>query len=252
MNNERLKFLLDAAARQRLTEPEQTELSRLLENAANREVLDREMGPLKNRFGALLDYHQANRAEGPEIPEARLEALLAGVTGTAVPSAPKVVPFRRWFGPVMAVAAVAACLALMVWFQRSGSQSRGGGEVAVPSAPTPPVGGGKASRPRGIFEFGIVATIAPVRGDAEKSPSALGSDWRVVQQENLAALRAWSTASLPVNVTARVWVDEEAGKLRALHRLADGTVASAERVIDTKGPIELQVKGFAEQLADGR
>ena len=159
MNDNRLKFLLDAGAQRRLTDAEEAELALLLENPANREVLDREMGPLKNRFGALLDYHQANRAEGPEIPAARLEALLAGVTGRATPSAPKVVPFRRWFGPVMAVAAIAACLALMVWFQRP--QSRGGGEVAVTSAPTPAVGGQKAPRSRGIFEFGIVRSESP-------------------------------------------------------------------------------------------
>lgn len=251
MNDNRLRILLDAGAQRGLTDAEETELSRLLEDPANREVLDRELGPLKHRFGALLDYHRARQAVEPKIPPARLEALLAGMTDRMSPSA-KVVPFRRWFGPVMAAAAIAACLTVVVWYQRPGPQSRTGGELTIPSAPASVPGVATAPRTRGTFEFAVVATIASVRGAAEKTGSTLGPDWRVVPQENLASLRAWSTASLPAGVTAKVWVDEEAGKLRARCRLADGTVASAERVIETKASIEQQVREFAEQLAGGR
>ncbi|MBK8858157.1 MAG: hypothetical protein IPN11_10935 [Opitutaceae bacterium] len=232
MNDHRLRILLDAGAQRWLTDAEETELSRLLEDPANREVLDRELGPLKHRFGALLDYHRARQAVEPKIPPARLEALLTGMTDRMAPSAPKVVPFRRWFGPVMAAAAIAACLTVVVWYQRPGPQSRTGGELAIPSAPTSVPGVATAPRTRGTFEFAVVATIASVRGAAEKTGSTLGPDWRVVPQENLASLRAWSTASLPASVTARVWVDEEAGKLRAMYRLADGTVAGICRATD--------------------
>lgn len=240
---------MDAGAQRRLTDAEEAELALLLENPANRELLDRELKPLKNRFGALLDYKLAVRADQPEIPAARLEVLLAGVTGKAAHSDPKVVPFRRWLRPIIVVAAIAACLALMVWYQRPGPNSRGG-ELVAPTAATPASGIASAARSRGTFEFAIVATIASVRGDSEKTASTLGPDWRVVPQENLASLRAWSTADLPASVTVRLWVDEEAGKLRALYRLADGTVAPSEIVIDTKKSIEQQVRAFAEQLMD--
>jgi hypothetical protein len=250
MNDARLKLLLEAGARRRLTDAEETELLRLLEVPANREALERELGPLKNRYGALLDYQQAIQANRPEIPAARLEALLAEVTGQAAPSDPKVVPFRRWLGPLMAVAGIAACLALMVWYQQTGPQPRSGGEIAVPTAPAAVPGVATAPRARRAFEFAIVASIAAVRGDSEKSGSSLGPDWRVMPQENLASLRAWSAADLPAGVTARVWVDEEAGKLRARYRRADGAVVSSESVIDTKKSIEQQVRAFAEQLVD--
>lgn len=226
MNNERLKSLLEAAALGRLTEAEATELARLLEIPANLELADRELAALKHRIGAALDYHYACKATEPQIPAARLEALLATVAiGKEIASSStKVVPIRRWVRPVLAAAAMAACVSLLFWYQR-------------PDAPKP-----------SVFEFGIVATTAPVRGEPVGRESKLGSHWKVVTQENLASLRAWSAASLPKEVTVRVWVDEEAGKLRAVHRRSDGTIATAERTIETRAPIVEQVERFAAQL----
>jgi hypothetical protein len=64
-----------------------------------------------------------------------------------------------------------------------------------------------------------------------------------------ATLRSWSSADLPKDVSVRVWVDEETGKLRALHRRADGTVTSAETAITTTTSLEEQVKRFVARLA---
>lgn len=128
----------------------------------------------------------------------------------------------------MATLAVAACWSLLFWLQRPG--------------PTP----------AGTDEFGLVATSAPVRGDATSSASNLGPNWRVVAQNDLAALRSWSSADLPKDVSVPVWIDEETGKLRALHRRADGTVTSAEIAITTTTSLEEQVKRFAGKLALGR
>ncbi len=79
MTTERLKFLLAAAADHRLTAEDEAELARLLENAAHLAMAERELAPLKHRFGTALNFHHARRATAPEIPATRLEARLAGV-----------------------------------------------------------------------------------------------------------------------------------------------------------------------------
>ena len=230
MNTERLKFLLAGAAHRRLTTDEEAELARLLENPAHLAMVERELAPLKHRFGAALDFDHARRATSPEIPATRLAALLAGVANlpAASPAASRTLPFRLRWRPALATLAVAACLSLLFWVQKAG-----------------PI-------PAGAYEFGLVATSAPVRGDSTSSASNLGPNWRIVAQNDLAALRSWSSADLPKDVSVRVWVDEETGKLRALHRRADGSVASAETAITTTTSLENQVQRFARQLAPGR
>ena len=229
MTTERLKFLLAAAADHRLTAEEEAELARLLENPAHQAIAERELAPLKHRFGAALDFHHARRATSPEIPAARLAALVAGVAGhpAEAPAAARPLPFLLRWRPALATLAVAACLSLLFWVQK----------------PRPTTAD--------AYEFGLVATSAPVRGDVTSSASNLGPNWRVVAQNDLAALRSWSSADLPKSVSVRVWVDEETGKLRALHRRADGTVTSAETPITTTTSLEDQVKRFVARLALG-
>jgi len=152
MTTERLKFLLAAAADHRLTAEDEAELARLLENPAHLAMAERELAPLKHRFGTALDFHHARRATAPEIPATRLEARLAGVANlpAASPAASRTLPFHLQWRPAVATLAVAACWSLLFWLQRPG--------------PTP----------AGTDEFGLVATSAPVRGDATSSASNLG------------------------------------------------------------------------------
>ncbi len=199
-----------------------------------------------------MDYDHARRAQTPAIPEARLEALLASLTGRKAPAASRPPPFRRWLGPAAAVGAIAAGLTLVVWYQRPDPQASSGGELRAPSAPPAIASAPAASRSRGVFEYAVMATLGSVRGDSAKTASRLGPDWREVPQQNLAALAAWAAADLPAEVAVRIWVDEEAGKLRARYRRADGNIATDDRPIALDQPTEQQVRSFVEQLTGGR
>lgn len=226
MNDERLKILLQTAAQDRLTPAEEAELVRLLADSANRGKLDRELTPSKDRFADLHDYQQALRAKEPKIPEAKLQALLAALPKSFAPkSPPNVVSFRRWFAPVAFVGAMAACFALVFWFS------------------------GKRAAPPRVFEFGMVATIVPTRSASENFSNNLGAQWQVTPLKDLVALTNWSSAELPTTVAARIWIDEEAGKLRAVYRRSDGTIVRTETMLDSKTSVENQLKLFEAKIS---
>lgn len=234
MTPDRLTHLLAAAAQPRFSAREHAELAHLLEDPANRERADRELRAFKQRLGVLWDYQQAAPFEEPAIPEARLETLLAGLReqNKVVEMRPRRKPFRRWFGPLAAVAALAAGLTVVFW--------------------SPGTEGVKPGR----FEFGVVDSVASttVRGGNEPPGAALGTGWTEVKQQSLAALQAWSTGELPAGVAARVWFDEEAGLLRARYRRAEGSIATAERKLESEIPVPEQVRRFGASLpgAGGR
>lgn len=243
MNHDRLKSLLAAAAQQRLSDAEVAELARRFENPANRAEGERELAVWRYRLGVLLDYHAAVRTGEPGIPEARLTALVAAVTGQGSAVAPKsgAGGRHRWRRPA-AAAAIAAGLAIVLWQRGTEPRRKGGGETSAP--PLTQVAEVVSAKPawlRGGCEFGVIAAGAVTRGDGAGRGERLSADWRVVPLENLAQLRAWTTGELPPGVAARAWVDEEAGQLRAVYRQADGSLASIARSVESGAPISEQV-----------
>lgn len=221
-----LQHLLEKAATSGLTAKEESELALLLENPANRQTVERETAALRKSIGIALT-EGGSSATFPSAPsdaqrqrfDHAITKLREQKTKAHRPSLSRTLRFA---------ALVAAAAAVALWLSPRGS-------LPLPAA---------ESR----IELAVIAQETTHRSARSLPPPALGSDWRLIEVKDLGALAQWARQTLPADVKARIWIDEEAGVLRGVARGADGTIKQASRAFNPAASTEEQLLRFAQTL----
>ncbi len=224
MSTPRTSELLRLSHQRDLTPIEESELATLLEQPENRNLLDADIASAKARIAVALDYQAALAPTGspatPPVPVATLDA--ARRSALAKPrQAKRTGQIFKW-----ATLALAASIALVVWLSSGHAPLN--------------------KRPHRL-EIGVVAMAGTWRNtDAAPTPVPLGEGWTRRELTNRGQLQTWSQ-TLPDDVTARFWVDEDTGSLRVILR-RDGKTLSEATPLRTEPSVPEQIRQFAEKL----
>ncbi len=227
MDTPRLIVLLQQCETRELSTDEEQELSRLLADPGCRAIAEQRLGPLRERFTAAQEYDEALVRPGPPLPAARLAQLQKQIRSEPTPAGRRnVIAFPRWAMSLGAVG-LAACLVFMVWPQ----MVRPTNEAAL------------------SLEYGMVSSAGPLRANsAGTDDTSAVPGWQITTRPTRADLEAWTKATLPAGVQARVWIDEEAGVFRVIHRRQDGSLVTFERPVDAATSIQDQLAALERVL----